>query len=382
MRRGAFTGSNESGNSWTFSIGGSLNTAFPGGMFKGSIDEVQFWSRTLSPTEVAGVVQASSAPANRAPVIAGQSTTYDALAEFIAGPAVQSASSRWQYLGGNVSALALLGNWKTTGNEIIQNQSQWDGNSGYLSNYPFVQRVNSASGPTSANTLVIHPSNLEEANRAVAIGWKNTSGQTVAANFNVNLRLPYGSANGIDYKLQRGLEGSSRYLSIRSGSLQAGGSVALASDALLEMQAGEMLYLIVDSKNNFDYDHTEVSAFTVTVAGGANLDSISQGVASASNSGTAVTVLTEGSSDADSDALKGVAITGVDTRHGDWEYTVDGGNIWNSLNGVSLNTARLLKSDELSIGFDLFRMQTSVVMRRSSIRPGIRPVGRMVPWPT
>jgi hypothetical protein len=38
----AFTGSNESGNSWTFSIGGSLNTSFPSGMFKGSIDEVQF----------------------------------------------------------------------------------------------------------------------------------------------------------------------------------------------------------------------------------------------------------------------------------------------------------------------------------------------------
>jgi hypothetical protein len=294
---------------------------------------------------VAGLTVTPFGQVNRAPVITGQSTTYDALAEFVAGPTQQSANSRWQYLGGNVSALALLGNWKTTGNEIIQNQSQWDGNSGYLSNYPFVQRVNSASGPTSANTLVIHPSNLEEANRAVAIGWKNTSGQTVAANFNVSLRLPYGSANGIDYKLQRGLAGSSRYLSIRSGSLQAGGSVALASDALLEMQTGEMLYLIVDSKNNFDYDHTEVSAFTVTVAGGANLDSISQGVASASNSGTAVTVLTEGSSDADSDSLKGIAITGVDTSHGDWEYTVDGGNIWNSLNGVSLNSARLLKSD-------------------------------------
>ncbi|NBS87774.1 MAG: hypothetical protein EBS60_06800, partial [Verrucomicrobia bacterium] len=238
-----------------------------------------------------------------------------------------------------------MGNWKTAGNEIIQNQPQWDGNSGYLSNYPFVQRVSSATGPTSANTLVIHPSNLEEAKRAVAIGWKNTSSQTVAANFNVNLRLPYGSANGIDYKLQRGLAGSSRYLSIRSGSLQAGDSVALASDALLEMQTGEMLYLIVDSKNNFEYDHTEVSAFTVTVAAGASLDSISEGVASANNPGTAVTVLTATSSDADSAALKGIAVTGVDTTHGSWEYTLNGGSVWNSLSGVSLGSARLLKSD-------------------------------------
>jgi alpha-tubulin suppressor-like RCC1 family protein len=296
---------------------------------------------------VAGLTLTPYGQVNRAPVITGQSTTYDALAEFIAGPTLQSANSRWQYLGGNVSALALLGNWKNTGNEVIQNQSQWDGNSGYLNNYPFVQRVSTATGPVSANTLVIHPSNLEEVNRAVAIGWKNTSGQTVAANFNVNLRLPYGSANGIDYKLQRGLAGSSRYLSIRSGSLQAGGSVALASDSLLEMQTGEMLYLIVDSKNNFDYDHTEVSAFTVTVAGGANLISISEGSAPASNPGTAVTVLTATSSDDDSGALKGIAITGVDTSHGIWEYTLNGGSVWNSLSGVNTASARLLKSDEL-----------------------------------
>jgi alpha-tubulin suppressor-like RCC1 family protein len=295
---------------------------------------------------VAGLTVTPFGQVNRAPVITGQSTTYDALAEFIAGPGPQSANSRWQYLGGNVSALALLGNWKTTGNEVIPNQSQWDGNSGHLNNYPFVQRVSTATGPVSANTLVIHPSNLEEANRAVAIGWKNISSQTVAANFNVNLRLPYGSANGIDYKLQRGLEGSSRYLSIRSGSLPAGGSVALASDSLLEMQAGEMLYLIVDSKNNFDYDHTEVSAFTVTVAGGANLISISEGSAPASNLGTAVTVLTATSSDDDSGALKGIAVTGVDTSHGFWEYTLNGGSVWNSLSGVNIASARLLKSDE------------------------------------
>lgn len=85
---------------------------------------------------VAGLTVTPFGQVNRAPVITGQSTTYDALAEFIDGPTLQSANSRWQYLGGNVSSLALLGNWKTTGNEIIQNQSQWDGNSGYLSNYP------------------------------------------------------------------------------------------------------------------------------------------------------------------------------------------------------------------------------------------------------
>jgi hypothetical protein len=296
---------------------------------------------------VAGLTVTPFGEVNRAPVITAQSTTYDALAEFIDGPTLQSANSRWQYLGGNVSSLALLGNWKTTGNEVIQNQSQWDGNSGYLNNYPFVQRVSTATGPVSAGSLVIHPSNMEEPSRAVAIGWKNTSGQTVAANFHVNLRLPYGSDDGIDYKLQRGLAGSSRYFLIRSGSLENGGSVALASDALLEMRAGEMLYLIVDSKNNFYADHTEVSAFTVTVFEGVSLNSISGGTAPVSNPGTAVTVLTANSSDEDSGALKGIAITGVDTSHGSWEYTLDGGSVWNSLSGVNIASARLLKSDAL-----------------------------------
>ena len=321
-------------------------------------------------------------PRNDAPTLAGQSTTYDALAEFIDGPTLQSANSRWQYLGGNASTLALLGNWKTTGNEVIQNQPQWDGNSGYLNNYPFVQRINSTTGPVPAGSLVIHPSNMEEANRAVAIGWKNTSVQTVAVNFHVNLRLPpYGSNDGIDYKLQRGLAGSSRYLLIRSGLLENGGSVALASDALLEMRPGEMLYLIVDSKNNFYADHTEVSAFTVTVFEGVNLDSISGGTVPASNPGTAVTVLTAAYSDDDSGALKGIAITGVDTSHGSWEYTLNGGSVWNSLSGVNIASADYSKAMNF-IGFDLFRMQTSVAMRRSGIRPGIRPAGRMVPWPT
>jgi len=63
----AFTGSNELGNSWTFSIGGSLNTSFPSGMFKGSIDEVQFWSRTLSQSEVTAVVEGSATPAPSVP---------------------------------------------------------------------------------------------------------------------------------------------------------------------------------------------------------------------------------------------------------------------------------------------------------------------------
>ncbi|NBS88190.1 MAG: DUF5011 domain-containing protein, partial [Verrucomicrobia bacterium] len=122
-------GARDNSGAWGGAYGGFSHP------WKGGLDDIRIYNRALSEAEVGQLYSAETA--NHAPVITGQSTTYDALAEFIAGPALQSANSRWQYLGGNVSALALLGNWKTTGNEIIQNQSQWDGNSGYLSNYPF-----------------------------------------------------------------------------------------------------------------------------------------------------------------------------------------------------------------------------------------------------
>ena len=48
----AFAGSDESAGSWTFSIGASLRTNFPADAFKGQIDEVGFWNRQLSATEV------------------------------------------------------------------------------------------------------------------------------------------------------------------------------------------------------------------------------------------------------------------------------------------------------------------------------------------
>lgn len=192
------------------------------------------------------------APVNDAPYFTQSSITYDAFDDFVTGPTLQSTGNRWQYFGGSVSGLNLLANWKTGGNEVIPSIPQWDGSSGHLNNYPFVQRIQSAVGPVAAGTLVMHPSNLGASDRAVAVGWKNNSTQTVAVGFKVSLRLPYGSANGIDYWLQRGLLGAPRYWVIRSGYLGGGGSATLSSDETVELQAGEMLYLIVDSKTTLN----------------------------------------------------------------------------------------------------------------------------------
>jgi hypothetical protein len=42
---------------------------------------------------------------------------------------------------------------------------------------------------------------------------------------------------------------------------------------------------------------------------------------------------------------KGVAIVGVDSANGVWEYSVDAGTTWQSLGGVSASAARLLQAD-------------------------------------
>jgi hypothetical protein len=307
---------------------------------------IKAWDGALASASAVQVT-INVAAVNDAPVLAGLSTTYDAFTDFVAGATLQSAGNRWQYLGGSVSELALLTSWKTGGNAVIPGIPQWDGDSGHANNYPFVQRVSSAQAPIAPGTLVIHPANTDASVRAVAVGWKNTANQTVSVEFGVTLRMPYSSDNGIDYFIQRGLAGSSRYLLLRSGTLVSGGSVALASSDLLEMQAGEMLYLIVDSKGNFGYDHTELSNFTVTVIQGPVLNPISKDVSSDANPGTAVSVLANFGSDVDAGALKGIAVTSLDSSNGSWQYTIDGGGNWGSLSGVSSASARLLKADEL-----------------------------------
>jgi hypothetical protein len=52
--------------------------------------------------------------------------------------------------------------------------------------------------------------------------------------------------------------------------------------------------------------------------------------------------------DNDPGAAKGVAITGLDTKDGTWEFTVDGGAHWNAMPTVSATSALLLVEDGLT----------------------------------
>jgi uncharacterized repeat protein (TIGR02543 family) len=97
---------------------------------------------------------------------------------------------------------------------------------------------------------------------------------------------------------------------------------------------------------------TATSTITVTsindspVAANATLTAIDEDVASANNPGNAVSTLVAGCTDADTNAVKGMAVTAVDESNGKWYYSVDAGVNWLSLTGASPTAARLLKGDD------------------------------------
>jgi hypothetical protein len=67
---------------------------------------------------------------------------------------------------------------------------------------------------------------------------------------------------------------------------------------------------------------------------------------SAANPGTLVSALLAGHvSDADSGALTGIAVTGVDNTNGAWQYSTDGGSTWTAFASPTAATARLLAAD-------------------------------------
>ena len=67
---------------------------------------------------------------------------------------------------------------------------------------------------------------------------------------------------------------------------------------------------------------------------------------STTNTGNLVTSLIGGITDVDTGALKGVAITGLTSTYGTWEYTTNGGTTWNSIGIVSEASALILRPND------------------------------------
>ena len=195
-------------------------------------------------------------------VAGGYGTAIDNL---VSGPTAQSASNSWQYfeIPDNLASATLLPNWQTTGNECVLNQNQWDNNR-VNGNYPFVQFVQTrpASNLHGGNTfganaeLLIHP---DSSSYRAAIGWKNTTGATVLIDYAATLKLafPQNNNDGIAYSFQRGLSGTARYLSLKSGIILNGSTATTQlNGSLVELQNGELVYLTVGNKGNYYWDHT------------------------------------------------------------------------------------------------------------------------------
>jgi hypothetical protein len=197
--------------------------------------------------------------------------TSSAYNDFISGPTSQSTSNKWQYfeINSTRSTASLLSNWQT-GNEIISTYGQWDNNlSG--GNYPFIQRVtgtgtiNTAYGTTiTGPALVIHPDNSASGN--IGVGYKNTTASTINLTVDISLSFLYPGNNtdGVSYFIQRGLVNDARFQSYASSSIPAGSSsVFTFNNTNIELQSGEIVYLIVNRNGIYFWDHLR-AGFSIT----------------------------------------------------------------------------------------------------------------------
>lgn len=86
-------------------------------------------------------------------------------------------------------------------------------------------------------------------------------------------------------------------------------------------------------------------------AGSPTLDGIASNVTDANNVGTLISDLIArmspqgGISDADAEALKGIAIIGANQLSGTWQFTTNGGTTWTNIGATSGGNARLLASN-------------------------------------
>ncbi|MDH3317501.1 MAG: DUF4347 domain-containing protein, partial [Gammaproteobacteria bacterium] len=136
-------------------------------------------------------------------------------------------------------------------------------------------------------------------------------------------------------------------VSSSDGSFIASGDIALTANEL----AADFQFRISSSGADED-TQLEIDNVTITVAvndapvltGANDLTAISEDPVS--NPGTLVSDLISSQvSDADTGALSGIAVIGVDDTNGTWEYTTDGGSNWFAFGAVDTTSARLLSDD-------------------------------------
>jgi hypothetical protein len=197
--------------------------------------------------------------------------SYNAYNNFISGTTAQSTSNIWQYfeVDANRSSASLLSNWQL-GNAVIPTYGQWDNNRNSGGEMPLVQRV-TGSGVISANfgasftgpALIMHPDDGSSYN--VGLGYKNNTPGTITVTVYIALTLlfPANNTDGVNYFIQRGLVNGSRYQLYQGGNLPKSSSTYTFNDTTVELQSGELIYLVINRNGAYFWDHTRV-VFEVT----------------------------------------------------------------------------------------------------------------------
>jgi len=88
-----------------------------------------------------------------------------------------------------------------------------------------------------------------------------------------------------------------------------------------------------------------VKAFSGPSAVAVTLTPIAEDVADSANPGDPVAIFAPGISDPDSGSVAGIAVTAVDEAHGKWSYSMNAGQNWLPLTGLTATSARLLRTD-------------------------------------
>jgi hypothetical protein len=222
--------------------------------------------------KIVSQVAAGSAGVGRGGGLASRTTTSsNAYDNFIPGPTAQSTNNNWQYFEVNQdrTGAVLLTNWRPNGNGVISSYGQWDNDR--TGQCPFIQKVTGSGTITAVGglsftgpALVLHPDDSNANN--IGLGYKNITTNTLNISIEINLSLLFPSSNndGINYHIQRALVNSPRYILYTSGSILNGSTAIHRFNNTIELQSGEIVYLILNRRANYFYDHTRVE-FNVNV---------------------------------------------------------------------------------------------------------------------
>jgi VCBS repeat-containing protein len=107
-----------------------------------------------------------------------------------------------------------------------------------------------------------------------------------------------------------------------------------------------VVYADVPSQLTFDVMDVSNDAPVLDVSTNPQLNDLYRNIADSANTGTSISVFSGLISDSDGPGI-GIAVTDINVSHGDWEYSVDGGNTWNLIVGVDDSSALLLRESDL-----------------------------------